>query len=102
MGLLAVLSPAGVRRSVLHAAGQQGLPGRDGPLPALAPEVVDRALARLAGASLLIANLDGSAVTAHRLVMRVIRESLAEQVPRAVCAAAAELLEGVAHGGKLA
>jgi hypothetical protein len=47
MDLLAVLSPFDVRRSLLHAAGRAGFPGRDGPLPALAPEAVDRALARL-------------------------------------------------------
>ena len=77
MDLLAVLSAAGVRRSLVHAAGLAGLPGREGPVPALAAEVVDRVLARLAGASLLTFSVDGSAVTAHRLVMRVIRENLA-------------------------
>ena len=34
MDLLAVLSAAGVRRSLIHAAGREGLPGRDGPVPA--------------------------------------------------------------------
>ena len=77
MDLLAVLSAAGVRRSLIHTAAGLGLPGRDQRLPALAPEAVDRVLARLAGASLLTFSLDGSAVTAHRLVMRVIRENLA-------------------------
>ena len=90
MDLLAVLSPAGVRRSLVHAAAEAGLPGRDGPVPALAPEVADRVLARLAGASLLTFSLDGSAVTAHRLVMRVIRENLAASNSlTAVCEAAA-------------
>ena len=37
MDLLAVLSAAGVRRSLIHAAAREGLPGRDGPVPALAP-----------------------------------------------------------------
>ena len=77
MDLLAALSAAGVRRSLIHTAAGAGLPGRDERLPALAPEVADRVLARLAGASLLTFSLDGSAVTAHRLVMRVIRENLA-------------------------
>ena len=87
MDLLAVLSAAGVRRSLVHAAGREGLAGRDGPVPALAPEVVDRVLARLAGASLLTFSLDGSAVSAHRLVMRVIRENLAaSNALTAVCA----------------
>ena len=76
----------------------QGLPGRDGPLPALAPEVVDRVLARLAGASLLTFSVDGSAVSAHRLVMRVIRENLAAgNALTAVCQAAARLLDGLAE-----
>jgi hypothetical protein len=43
-------------------------------LAALAPEVADRVLARLAGTSLLTFTLDGSTVSAHR---RVIRENLA-------------------------
>jgi hypothetical protein len=52
MDLLAVLSAAGVPRSLLHTAGEAGFPGREGPLPALAPEAAERALARLAAASL--------------------------------------------------
>jgi tetratricopeptide (TPR) repeat protein len=97
MDLLAVLSAAGVRRSLVHAAGEKGLPGRDGPLPALAPEAADRVLARLAGTSLLTFSLDGSAVTAHRLVMRVIRENLAtDNTLTAVCESAARLLDRLA------
>jgi tetratricopeptide (TPR) repeat protein len=98
MDLLAVLSATGVRRSLVHAAAGQGLPGRDGPLPALAPEAADRVLARLAGTSLLTFSLDGSAVTAHRLVMRVIRENLAaDNALTAVCESAARLLDGLAE-----
>ena len=97
MDLLAVLSAAGVSRSLVHAAGGEGLPGRGGPLPALAPEGADRVLARLAGTSLLTFSLDGSAVTAHRLVMRVIRENLAaDGALTAVCESAARLLDGLA------
>ena len=93
MDLLAVLSAAGVSRSLVHAAAGQGLPGRDGPLPVLAAEAADRVLARLAGSSLLTFSLDGSAVTAHRLVMRVIRENLtADNALTAVCEPAARLL----------
>ena len=95
MNLLTVLSPSGVRRSLIHAAGRHGLPGREGPLPALTPEAADGVLARLAGVSLLTFSVDGSAVTAHRLVMRVIRENLdATGSPAAVCGAAARLLDG--------
>jgi hypothetical protein len=36
MDLLTVLSAAGVSRSLVHAAAEKGLPGRDGPLAALA------------------------------------------------------------------
>ena len=98
MDLLAVLSAAGVRRSLIHAAGREGLPGRDGPLPGLAPEAVDWALARLAGTSLLTFSVDGSAVSAHRLVMRVIRENLAaSNALTGVCQAAAQLLDGLAE-----
>jgi len=41
--------------------------------------VVDEALGRLAGSSLLTFSTGGTTVTAHRLVMRVIRERLARQ-----------------------
>ena len=98
MDLLAVLSGAGAPRSLIHAAAEAGLPGRDELVPALAPEVTDRVLARLAGASLLTFSLEGSTVTAHRLVMRVIRENLAASNSlTAVCEAAADVLEGLAH-----
>jgi tetratricopeptide (TPR) repeat protein len=93
MDLLAVLSPSGVRRSLIHAAAESSRPGREGPLPALTPEAADRVLARLAGVSLLTFSVDGSAVTAHRLVMRVIRENLAASGSlKAVCGAAEQLL----------
>ena len=75
MDLLAVLSAAGVPRTLVYAADRAGLPGRDGPLAEMGPEVADRALARLAAASLLTFSLDGSSVSVHRLVMRVIRDT---------------------------
>ena len=90
MGLLAVLSAAGVRRAMIHAAGRRSVEG-------LAAEVVDRALGRLAGESLVTFSVDGSAVAAHRLVMRVIREQAAAQnVLAGGCTAAARLLDGLA------
>ena len=97
MELLAVLSAAGVRRVLVQAAARQGVLEQDGQAGELAPEVVDRALARLAGTSLLTFSVDGSSVRAHRLVMRVIREQLAAgNSLMAVCAAAAQLLDGLA------
>ncbi len=97
MELVAVLSPAGVRRTLVHEAAQQGVLARDGHAGVLSAEVVDRALGRLAGASVLTFSMDGSAVSAHRLVMRVIREQLAVGNSfTEVCAAAARLLDGLA------
>jgi len=98
MDLLAVLSPAGVRRPLVHAAGRQGVLGRDGESGHLTLDVVDKALARLAGTSLLTFSLDGSSVSAHRLVMRVIREQLAAGNSLVtVCEAAAQLLDAQAE-----
>jgi tetratricopeptide (TPR) repeat protein len=96
MDLLAVLSAAGVPRTLVYAAGRAGLPGRDGPLAEMGREVADRALARLAGASLLTFSLDGSTVSVHRLVMRVIRENLAASDSLTpICQAVALLLAGL-------
>lgn len=97
--LAAVLSPDGVSRAMIHAASQQGVLGEDGQMGGggLGAEVADRALARLAGASLLTFSIDGSAVTVHRLVMRVIREQLAARgAMGGVCVAAAKLLDALA------
>jgi tetratricopeptide (TPR) repeat protein len=97
MELLSVLSPAGVRRTMMHAAGQQGVLGRATRPGGLGADAVDQALARLAGASLLTFSVDGSVVTAHRLVMRVIREQAAARDSLAsICAAAGALLSELA------
>ena len=97
MGLLAVLAPAGVRRVLLYEAAEQGGLTGDGQSGEVPAEVADRALARLAGASLLNFSVDGSSVSVHRLVMRVVREQLAaEDSLTPVCAAAADLLDGMA------
>jgi len=99
MELMAVLSVAGVRRDLLHAAGQAGVLTSGGTV--LAAGVVDEALGRLAEWSLLTFGLDGQAITAHRLVMRVLRDSLAQQGRlAAVCKAAATVLD--ARAGALA
>jgi hypothetical protein len=95
MELLAVLSAAGVRRTMIHAAAQRGALGA-GKL--VAAEVADRALGRLAGESLVTFSVDGSVVAAHRLVMRVIREQAAASGALAgACAAAAGLLDDQAR-----
>ena len=84
-----MLSSTGVRRSLVHAAAMQGILKRDGQAGELSADVVDRALGRLAGASLLTFSLDGSRVSVHRLVMRIIREQLV----------AGNSLSGVWRGG---
>ncbi len=94
-----MLSAAGVRRDLLHAAGQAGVlaggsgTGRDA-------AVVDEALGRLAEWSLLAFSLDGR-VIAHRLVLRVVRDTLVQQGRlAALCGAAASVLD--ARAGALA
>jgi Tetratricopeptide repeat len=72
MDLVAVLSPAGVSRSLLHAAGSGVLPGC---AEASGVRLVDEAVGWLAGRSLLaFGGVEDSVISAHRLVMRVVRE----------------------------
>jgi tetratricopeptide (TPR) repeat protein len=98
MGLLSVLSAAGVRRELLQAAGQASVPGDE---VGLGVAAMDEALGRLAEWSLLAFTVDGQSVTAHRLVLRVVRERLARHGQLAeVCQAAAEVLD--AHAATLA
>jgi tetratricopeptide (TPR) repeat protein len=94
MEMMALLSAAGVRRELMYEAGQAGLlSGGGGHRAAVAASVVDAALARLAEASLLTFTLDGQAVIAHRLVIRVVRDGLAWQGRlAAVCRDAAAVL----------
>jgi tetratricopeptide (TPR) repeat protein len=97
--VLSVLSPAGVRRDLLHAAGQAGVLASGG--EPLSGVVVDEALGWLAEWSLLAFSLDGQAVTAHRLVLRVVRDILVQQGRlAALCRAAASVLD--ARAGALA
>jgi tetratricopeptide (TPR) repeat protein len=99
--VMAVLSAAGIRRELLHQAGQAGVLSRRKRRSRVSAGVVDGALARLAEASLLAFSLDGQAVTTHRLVLRVIRDGLARQQRLAtVCQAAATVLG--ARAGALA
>jgi len=94
MDLVSVLSAAGVPRALLHAAGQAGALSEQEQAGGLGPEVVDEALGRLAGSSLLTFTVDGGTVIAHRLVIRVVRERLARQERLTMaCRAAAAALE---------
>ena len=102
MELLTVLSPAGARRTLVQEAALQGFLNMDGQPDSLSAEVVDRALAWLAGASLLTFSVDRTSVSTHRLVMRVIRENLAASDSlAAVCMAAAQLLDRLAESLQL-
>jgi tetratricopeptide (TPR) repeat protein len=65
--IISLLSPNGVSREVLYLGEGAGVFAAE-------PSAIDEALARLADASLLSYADDGAAVTAHRLVMRVLRE----------------------------
>src|SRR2546430_5302233 len=71
MELIAVLSGAGVRRDLLHAAGKAGLLGGR-----QTPAEVDAALDDLASLSLLTVSLDGQIMIADGLVARVVRDGL--------------------------
>ena len=81
MEMMAVLSGAGVRRDMLYDAGQAGILATSEHMRAaeISAGVVDEALGQLTERSLLTFSLDGQAVTAHRLVLRVVREGLARQ-----------------------
>jgi tetratricopeptide (TPR) repeat protein len=100
MEIIALLSAAGVRRDLLHAAGQAGALAPDG--NRVSSGVVNLALERLADMSLLSFSLDGQTVTSHRLVADVVRERAARRgtLTAAGRAAAASVLE--VHAGAFA
>ena len=94
MEITAVLSAAGMRRDLLYEAGRAGVVAGSEHRAVVSADLVDRALAQLAGRSLLTFSMDGLTVTVHRLVMRVVRERLAMTGKlAAVCRAAATALE---------
>jgi tetratricopeptide (TPR) repeat protein len=64
---ISLLSPHGTSRQILYCGKSRDVFMAD-------EEAIDEALARLSDASLLTFSSDGSTVTAHRLVMRVMRE----------------------------
>src|SRR5271166_303547 len=90
--IMAVLSAAGVRRELLHIAGQAGVLASGGHRVSAAQ--VDRALEWLSHRSLLSFSLDGQTVIMHRLVAQVVRDWLAHRERlAAVCRVAASVLE---------
>jgi tetratricopeptide (TPR) repeat protein len=95
MELVAMLSPAVVRRDLLRAAGQAGTLLGGG--RRAAASMVDQALEQLNERSLLGLSLDGQAVSMHRLTARVIRAGLAPRgrLVRA-CRVAASAVEAAA------
>jgi Tetratricopeptide repeat len=95
MELVAMLSPAGVRRDLLRAAGQAGTLLGGG--RRVAASMVDQALERLNERSLLGFSLDGQAISVHPLAARVIRAGLAPQGRFVTaCRAAVSAVEGSA------
>jgi len=90
--VMAMLSPASVRCDLLRAAGRAGTLLGGG--RRVAESMVDQALERLKGWSLLGFSLDGRAVTVHCLVAQVVRGGLARRRRFATaCRAAASALE---------
>jgi tetratricopeptide (TPR) repeat protein len=75
--LVAMLSPAVVRRDLLRAAGEAGTLLGGG--RRVAASMVDQALERLNERSLLGFSLDGQAVSVHSLAAHVIRAGLARR-----------------------
>ena len=101
MDLVGVLSEAGVPRALLQAAGDNGVLADSGGWetgPSGVPSMrMDAAIGRLADASLLGLSVDGSVVSAHRLIMRVVRERrIADGKLAAVAAAAVTVLASLA------
>jgi tetratricopeptide (TPR) repeat protein len=94
--IVAVLSPGGVRRELLHAAGEAGVLANGGYTADTA--LVDQALDWLTARSLLTLTIDGHIVIMHSLVKRVIRAALARRERlTTVCLAAASVLEARAE-----
>ena len=101
MDLVGVLSEAGVPRALLQAAGDSAVLAGSGGWetgPGGVPSVrMDAAIGRLVDASLLGLSVDGSVVSADRLVMRVVRERrIADGKLAAVAAAAVTVLASLA------
>jgi tetratricopeptide (TPR) repeat protein len=94
--ITAMLAPTGVRREIVQAAAQAGVLAFSG--HRVAATAVDRALAQLAGRSLLTFSLDGQTIVMHGLVTQLIRDwAVCRGQMTAVCRAAALALEARAR-----
>ena len=83
--LMAILSSSGVSRAVLHSAAAMGIlsaaielgrggKGRGAEPDVMSAEQADAAIGRLAEWSLVTFSRDTSVISAHRLIMRMVRE----------------------------
>ena len=81
LGVIALLSSAGAPRTLIAGSSDAD------------PEAADMALQRLAAWSLVTWSVDASAVSAHRLVMRVVREQAAAD--GSLAAAARDAIRGL-------
>ena len=80
LNLVSLLSTAGVPRTLLYAAEQEGvLQEPDDGVVVAGAERIDEALGRLASASLLTFGGDNSTVSVHRLTMRTTLEHQAHE-----------------------
>jgi tetratricopeptide (TPR) repeat protein len=97
-GLIGVLSPAGIRRDLLHAFNRnEEQPGPDCANNAYVSDAdIDTTLGRLAEASLLTFTVDGDAVLMHRFTQRVLRDRAAhDDVLAGLIVRAARLIRSV-------
>jgi tetratricopeptide (TPR) repeat protein len=96
IGLMAMLSDAGVSRRLLHAAAPSVLGDGNGDAA-----LMDGLAGQLVDASLASFSLDGLVLSAHRLVMRATREQLATHGALiATAALAVAVLTGLLDGTK--
>ncbi len=78
INMVALLSAAGVSRTLLYAAGQEGLLHYPDNEATAGRESIDEALGRLTSVSVLTFSTDDTTVAAHRLTMRVAVEREAQ------------------------
>jgi len=76
--VIALLATEGIPRTLLYAAGRQGLLSPPGTDAVVRPESIDEALGRLASSSLLTFSMDDTTVAMHRLTGRVAVERQAQ------------------------